>query len=218
MRQELKYAIVYSGLIVLLLCGCKGKNGQEILSPETMKLVVWDMLRADEMAMSDNSKDTVRTHFLQHSVHAYEQVFAIHHITKEQFYRSYKYYQERPDENKALLDSVLAFGNRIKAVQDSKDSVQRVAQLKLDSARLKLDSARMKADTAKVKQDSLKKALADTLAAVAKRNAVKTKLDSMRKIMPSPAMKKPMLALPKLRRDSLIKTKLRLKPVQNALQ
>jgi hypothetical protein len=154
MKQYQKYAIV-SGCVLLLLFGCKGKRAGDILSPETMKLVVWDMLRADEIAMSENIKDTVRTHYLSHAVNAYEQVFAIHHITKEQFYRSYKYYQERPDENKALLDSVQAFGNQLKVIQERKDSLHRVQLFKQDSVRRAADTLKAKRDSLVAKHDSL---------------------------------------------------------------
>ena len=218
--------MMYAGIcisgIAFLLTACKGKGKPDILSPDVMQVVLWDMLRADEMAMSENIKDTIRTNYLTHSVNAYQQVFAIHHITKEQFYASLHYYQERPDKNKELIDSVQALGNRIKAGYERKDSLDRVAQLKKDSIRLKSDSAKLKQDSARLKTDSTK-LKADTARLNAE--AVKLKADAARKLLANSIITKaeqarkekvikpasmPMRRAPltRLRNDSLIKTRL----------
>ena len=43
---------------------------------------------------------------------AFQQVFDIYHITKEEFYKSYRYYEEHPDKNNILMDSLVAYGAR----------------------------------------------------------------------------------------------------------
>jgi hypothetical protein len=42
----------------------------------------------------------------------FQQVFAIHGITKDEFYKSYRYYEGHPDKNKILMDSVSAYATR----------------------------------------------------------------------------------------------------------
>ena len=42
----------------------------------------------------------------------FQQVFSIYGISKDEFYKSYTYYQKHPDKNKILMDSVTAFAGR----------------------------------------------------------------------------------------------------------
>ena len=41
-----------------------------------------------------------------------QKVFDLHHISKDDFYRSYKYYSDKPDEMRIILDSVSAKAER----------------------------------------------------------------------------------------------------------
>jgi hypothetical protein len=52
----------------------------------------------------------------------YEHVFTIHHISKEDFYKSYRYYQQHPDKNKVLFDSLYAVVNR-KKIEEIKPKI-----------------------------------------------------------------------------------------------
>jgi hypothetical protein len=45
----------------------------------------------------------------------YERVFKVHHVTKEEFFKSYNYYLQHPDKNKILMDTVVAYANRQRA-------------------------------------------------------------------------------------------------------
>ena len=55
-------------------------------------------------------KDTVSLKLL--STQAFQQVFDLYHITKEEFYKSYRYYEEHPDKNNILMDSLSAYATR----------------------------------------------------------------------------------------------------------
>ena len=57
-------------------------------------------------AIERNSKENIRF---------YEEVYALHHITKKQFDYTYKYYESHPIEFKILLDSIDAFAVREQA-------------------------------------------------------------------------------------------------------
>jgi hypothetical protein len=99
---------------VLLFCitgiSCRSTNHEKLV-PDTMKVVMWDMLKADElysrMVLKDstlrNSKENIRL---------YEEIFALHHITKKQFDDTYKFYESNPIEYKALLDSIELYAQR----------------------------------------------------------------------------------------------------------
>ena len=105
--------IFFFGLIALMNISCKSKSNTNILSLDSMKVVMWDMLAAGEWNNIAITKDSAL--FRNHNdIKLYEQVFLVHHITKDQFYNSYKYYQSHPDKMKILVDSVSNFGTREK--------------------------------------------------------------------------------------------------------
>ena len=86
-----------------------------ILAPDEMKKVVYDILKADEYVNNFISKDTAVNIKTKRSI-VYEQVFALHNTNRKEFFTSYKYYQQHPDIQKALFDSLLATANREKSV------------------------------------------------------------------------------------------------------
>ena len=78
-----------------------------------MKLVMWDLIKAGEWYSQIISRDSALRN-KKEDIRLYEQVFAIHGITKDQFYTSYKYYEAHPVQFKVLIDSLDAFSNREK--------------------------------------------------------------------------------------------------------
>ena len=74
---------------------------------------MWDMFCAEEMYALSVAKDSTALREKK-NLQLYQQVFASHNITREQFYSNYNYYQQHPDQFKVLLDSVQAYGSRIK--------------------------------------------------------------------------------------------------------
>ena len=99
---------------------CTDKD-KKIISSSEMKVILWDMTCADELANQMAVKDSTLKKKKQ-NIKLYEQVFAVHNITKEAFYNSFAYYEAHPDQYKILLDSVTAYGKRekIKAEPKSK--------------------------------------------------------------------------------------------------
>jgi hypothetical protein len=103
------------GVIVFLLLSCSSENEipKEILKPEAMQLVTWDMLQADELATQNKNADT-SINLEKESFRLYEQVFAIHKISKDQYYKSYKYYQQHPSLYKRMMDGVRTIAEKEK--------------------------------------------------------------------------------------------------------
>ncbi len=97
--------------IVLLLfftIGCKSKNDipNNVLPPPKMQLILWDMMRADQF-LSDyvlNKDSSLKK--IPESLKYYQQIFAIHKVTKEEFQHSFSFYQSHPVLLKALMDSI----------------------------------------------------------------------------------------------------------------
>ncbi len=66
-----------------------------------------DMLYADEFVNGYILVDTAKKRKTEH-IKMYEQVFLIHKIDKKTFYSSLNYYQQHPNLNKVLIDSLLS--------------------------------------------------------------------------------------------------------------
>jgi hypothetical protein len=98
-----------------LMFACSSSVPRGIIPPDEMKQIVFDLVRADQFIDNFVTKDTT-ANVKERRITLYEQVFAIHKVSREEFYKSYTYYQQNPDKNKVLFDSLNAYGNRKKAV------------------------------------------------------------------------------------------------------
>lgn len=100
------------GSLMLILVSCSGeKIPSGIIAPVNMKKIMFDLMKADNYVNNYVLKDTTLTSKQQHFKY-YQQVFTIHKTDKKTFYNSLTYYQQHPDINKALFDSILTYANR----------------------------------------------------------------------------------------------------------
>ena len=104
--------VLFMLITIVQSCSTKGVPG-DIIPPDKMKLVMFDMVRADEFANNYVANDTSKNK-RDETYLLYEQVFKIHKTNKEEFYKSYSWYQQNPDKNKALYDSINSWVNRKK--------------------------------------------------------------------------------------------------------
>ena len=104
--RMIKYFVVC--MLFVSAMGCKGKEKipNSVLSKEKMQVVLADMMKADQF-LSDYvlNRDTTKKKEKE-SLKMYDQVFAIHNITAEKFYKSFKYYQQHPAFLQPMLDSL----------------------------------------------------------------------------------------------------------------
>ena len=93
-------------VILSLLVSCSTSDVPEnILPPDKIRPIIFDLLRADEFVNNFILKDTLLKRE-QEAVKLYEQVFSIHKVKPTDFYNSYRYYQAHPHKNKILIDSL----------------------------------------------------------------------------------------------------------------
>jgi hypothetical protein len=109
----------HTGILFLtIFFSCSGKLPDDVLPPERMQTVLWDVLRADEMAgyyaSQDSSLQTLNTY-----TGYYQHILNIHNISKEEFRTSLKYYQNNPVLFKVVLDSLQSFAERQQKKADS---------------------------------------------------------------------------------------------------
>lgn len=98
------------GLIVLTSCGSKNEMPLDVLKTEKMQAVLWDMVKADAFTTEFIKKDSLKN-ATEENLKLQQQVFAIHKITRAEFYKSYDYYKAHTPLFKAILDSMIKQGN-----------------------------------------------------------------------------------------------------------
>ena len=94
----------------LFFVACTDKNNApaNIIQKDTMRNVMWDMIQADQYAKLYLVRDSCTINDKDETIKLYQQVFQIHHITKDEFEKSYKYYMAHQDLNKLVFDSLSA--------------------------------------------------------------------------------------------------------------
>ena len=106
--------LIYSLLFALvLLVSCNSGTPKNVLPVNTMKVVMFDMLKADEWYARKLAGDTLMLR-IKDDIPLYEQVFAIHKLTKKEFFDSYHYYEAHPVAYKELVDSLESYANKQK--------------------------------------------------------------------------------------------------------
>lgn len=92
-------------LLLLSACSSSQQKPDAFIEINKMRFVVWDMAKADELANIQKVNDS-SVNLKEASFKLYDQVFAVHNISRDQFYKSLRYYEEHPQIMKVLMDSV----------------------------------------------------------------------------------------------------------------
>lgn len=109
-------------LIVIFVSGCKPEVPKDILPPKKMQAVLWDVLRADDMANVYALSDTSFYSFQKHAPY-YRTILEVHSITKKDFVNSLEYYKSHPVLLKKILDSLQSVAERERVRADSKSKI-----------------------------------------------------------------------------------------------
>lgn len=104
--------LVYLFLAVFVLACGGDEVPADVLPPKQMEAIIWDLLRADELADHYYAKDSSLTR-MQFFGEQYDRVFAIHGLTRQQLQQSLRYYESRPEKLKPIFDTVQARAERI---------------------------------------------------------------------------------------------------------
>jgi hypothetical protein len=98
----------------VFIVSCSNRTGipKDILPQDSIKQVLLDVLMASQYSAQYIAKDSLRTDKQKVNQQMLEDIFRIHHITKETFKQSLQFYESRPDLNKQIFDSLSAYANR----------------------------------------------------------------------------------------------------------
>lgn len=118
-------------VISLFSCGKKKAVPAGILEPKKMQLVFWDYIRADIFARDFVRKDSLKRDTIE-NVNLQNKIFDYYKISREDFYKSYKYYADHPDLMNALMDSMITKQNKLKLHQQVKSNISIPANKRLN--------------------------------------------------------------------------------------
>jgi hypothetical protein len=117
MSRKWIIGIIFS---TMLFFSCSNNNATKIIPEDSMKLIMWDMMKADEWF---NRKIIQDANAIKNKedVKLYEKVFKVHGITRERYFESYRFYEAHPISFKRILDSMDAMANRQRIERYSKE-------------------------------------------------------------------------------------------------
>lgn len=139
-----KLGLLLLTLWMIVSCTNRDKVPKGIMKREKMQEVIWDMISAGEfLGGYVLNKDSVDR--FAESSKTFGQVLQFHHITREEFDKSYLYYRQHPELMKVMLDSL----------SKRQISPEEIYKPKQDS--VKTDSANKLVDSVKRTRDSIRK-------------------------------------------------------------
>jgi len=101
-------------IILFSLFGCTNKAGKDsgvVLSKEKMQAVLWDYISADVYTDQFVKKDSSKNAFFENA-QLQNKIFAIHKVTRADFYKSFEYYNSNNALMLTKLDSMTAKAER----------------------------------------------------------------------------------------------------------
>ena len=92
-------------LIIISLSGCKDKDGIPfgVMGKDKMQLVLWNILQVNELTVQLKRKDPVIE-----NAKLQKQVFDQYNTSREEFYKSYSWYEKHPEVMEVMLDSMIS--------------------------------------------------------------------------------------------------------------
>lgn len=101
-------------VLVCTLFACNAaKNEKDIIPMDKLKVVVWQLMQADEYYNREVLLDSTWK-LEKKNVQFYQQIFDYHKIDRVQFYKQMSYLEMHPVDFKVLMDSVEALSKREK--------------------------------------------------------------------------------------------------------
>ena len=102
----MRIIFLLSGLVLINSCSSKNKVPADVLNPDKMRAVLWDVIKADVFTAEFIKKDSSKNAGAE-NLKLQQQIFAIHKISKADFYRSYDYYKANTEIFKKIMDSMV---------------------------------------------------------------------------------------------------------------
>lgn len=127
MMKNILFLIIFS---LLWSCSEKNKVPAEIIQPNEMQNILWDVMRAQALSTEIARKDSGINEIAETKVLT-QKVFEIHNIDSIAFTRSYSWYTNHPDVIRVIFDSLNAQNQR----ETQLEIKERNHPLKLDTSK-----------------------------------------------------------------------------------
>ncbi len=116
-------------ILLIAIFSCKNKKDipSDVLKPEKMQLVLWDMIRADQLSQEILLHDSSRK-VQPENLKLYSKVFQAHKISNEKFKTSFAFYQDRPDLLRVIFDSIHV--KRTRELEDNEAKLKELPKVK----------------------------------------------------------------------------------------
>ncbi|MBC7887562.1 MAG: DUF4296 domain-containing protein [Ferruginibacter sp.] len=105
--------VLAATIALFFMTGCAHKDNRspKILDREKMQVVMWDIIGADVFTEQFIKKDSLKNGAVENAK-LQNRIFALHKITRDQYYKSYDYYITHTDLMRVVLDSMTARAER----------------------------------------------------------------------------------------------------------
>ncbi|MEP7107835.1 MAG: DUF4296 domain-containing protein [Ferruginibacter sp.] len=107
----MKGLVVTIAVCCMIGCANNGGDSPGILNKEKMQAIMWDIIQADVFVEQFVKKDSLKNAQVE-NMRLQNSIFAIHKVTRADYYKSYDYYVSHTDLMRVLLDSLTAKGER----------------------------------------------------------------------------------------------------------
>ncbi len=127
---------------LMLACGDADRTPSDVMPKEKMRDVLLDMNYA-EVWGRDQQMDTAMVPDSVKELRVktyYSQVLQLHGITREEFSRSYKFYEAHPDRLETIYKEMGEIVRRKRTVMDSIENIQREREARASGVRTRRDS------------------------------------------------------------------------------
>ena len=92
-------------LVICVSCNNGASVPDDVLPPDKMQSVLFDIFQADELVSYKASMDTSFNN-IRSSVRLYKGIFQLHKISEDQFRKSFSYYESHPRLFRTIMDTL----------------------------------------------------------------------------------------------------------------
>ena len=108
-----KIALIAAIVFTISACNSATSVPSGVIAINPMKELMWDIAQVESYANQHIARDSTKN-LKKETLNLYQQVFAIHKTTKEQFTESISFYEKHPETHKILMDSLMQYASRRK--------------------------------------------------------------------------------------------------------
>jgi hypothetical protein len=108
----MRIPFLIAAMLGVLSCTNLDRVPKGIIGKDSMENILWDMMQADQFSEQFLAKKSEKSIVKAQTIQLYEEIFQIHHVTKDDFEKSYDFYMGHPDITRTMLDSLSARASR----------------------------------------------------------------------------------------------------------